>query len=163
MTSEPTITERPAKPYVAITANVTWNNVGAVAPPLNEEVLAWLRAQGIGPDGAPLWKYNLIDMKRGMEIEVGWTTAEAVAGDGRVQAGVLPAGRYATLWHVGHPRTLVDATARLLKWGNDQGLSWDVSPSPEGERWRCRLEFYHDEPGQPMDEWETELAFLVAG
>lgn len=105
-----------------------------------------------------------------MEIEAGVATAEPVAepvavpaaGEGLVHAGVLPAGRYVTLWHVGHPKTLMDATARLLRWADDHDLSWDVSPSSEGERWGCRLEIYHDEPGQDMNDWETELAFRLA-
>jgi hypothetical protein len=48
-----------------------------------------------------------------------------------VLATARPAGRYATLWHTGHPRA-------------------------------SRLEIYHDEPGQDMSEWETELAFKLA-
>jgi effector-binding domain-containing protein len=162
MANEPIITERTATPYVAITAKVTMEDMGAVGPPLSQEVFAWLRARGIAPVGAPFWKYNIVDMARGMEIEAGVATAEPLDEDGRVHAGVLPAGRYATLVHVGHPKTLMDATAWLLEWADEHGLSWDVSPSSEGERWGCRLEIYHDEPGHDMNAWETELAFRLA-
>lgn len=162
MTREPVVAERTATPYVAITAKATMDNIGAVVPPLTQEVFAWLRSQGVAPMGAPFWKYNIIDMERGMEIEAGVATVEPVDAGGPVHAGVLPGGRYVTLLHVGHPKTLMDATARLLKWAEDRGLSWDVSPTAEGERWGCRLEIYHDEPGQDMNEWETELAFRLA-
>lgn len=162
MAKSPTITERPATPYVAITAKVTMDAIATVVPPLTQEVFAWLQSREIAPVGAPFWKYNIIDMERGLEIEAGVATAEPVDGDARVHAGVLPEGRYATLLHVGHPKTLMDATAQLLKWADEQGLTWDVSPSPDGERWGCRLEIYHDEPGQDMNEWETELAFRLA-
>lgn len=164
MIREPTVTERAAEPYAAITAKPRMADIGAVVPPLSQEVFGWLRAHEIAPAGAPFWKYNVIDMDREMEIEAGAPTAGPVEGDGRVHAGVLPAGRYATLLHVGHPRTLIDATARLLKWADAQGLRWDVSPSPEGERWRCRLEIYHTDPAErpDMNEWETELAFRLA-
>jgi effector-binding domain-containing protein len=162
MTNEPTIIERSALPYAAITAKVTMADMGAVVPPLNQEVLAWLRKREIAPVGAPFWKYNIVDMAGEMEIEAGVATAEPLDEDGRVHAGVLPAGRYATLMHVGHPNTLIDATARLMDWAYKQGLNWDASPSPEGERWGCRLEIYHDEPGQDMNTWETELAFRLA-
>jgi hypothetical protein len=30
------------------------------------------------------------------------------------------------------------------------------------EQWGCRLEISHDEPGQDMNDWETELAFKLA-
>lgn len=162
MSNEPSITERSDEPYAAITATVTMDTIGTVVPPLNQEVFGWLRDHGIAPAGAPFWKYDVIDMERGMVIEAGVATAEPVEGDERVRAGVLPGGRYATLLHVGHPRTLMDATARLLTWADDQGLTWDVSQSEAGERWACRLEIYHSEPGQDMDEWQTELAFRLA-
>lgn len=162
MIREPAITERAATPYVAITANVTMDNIGDVVPPLTQQVFAWLRSQKIEPAGPPFWKYNVIDMARGLEIEAGVPTSEPVDADAPVHAGVLPAGRYATVINVGHPKTLMDATAQLLEWAHGQGLDWDVSPSPEGERWGCRLEIYRDEPGQDMNEWETELAFRLA-
>ncbi len=44
--------------------------------------------------GAPFWKYNVIDVERQLEVEVGFPVAIPVAGDDRVLAGVLPAGKY---------------------------------------------------------------------
>jgi effector-binding domain-containing protein len=164
MTSTPTIGDRTAEPYVAIKTLVTMANIGAVVPPLNGEVFAWLAARGVAPSGPPFWKYNVIDMERGLEIEAGVTVAEAVAGDDRVTAGVLPAGRYVTLRHAGHPSTLMAATASLLEWAAARGLTWDVTPSPSGELWGARLEFYLTDPRvEPdMNKWETELAFRLA-
>lgn len=162
MTNEPEIVQRSETPYVAITTRATMDNIGTAVPPLTREVRDWLTARGLKPAGDPLWKYNLIDMEKGIEIETGLPTSERVHGDDRIRAGVLPAGRYAVLWHVGHPRTLIDATARLLKWADQQGLSWDVTPTPDGQRWACRLEIYHDKPDQDMNEWETELAVRLA-
>lgn len=162
MDNEPTITDRPAIPYVAITTTAHPNQLGDVIPPLNQEVFDWLATRHEKPAGAPFWKYNVVDMDRELEIEAGVATERELTGDDRVHSGVLPAGRYATLRHVGHPRTLVDATARLLRWAADQNLTFDTTPSPAGDRWQARLEIYHDEPGQPMDTWETELAFRLA-
>ena len=164
MSNEPRIVERPAQPYAAITAKVTMQNLGEVVPPLNVEVFGWLAGRAARPSGPPFWKYNLIDMERGMEVEAGVTTEKPVEGDDRVHAGTLPAGRYATLRHVGHPSTLMDATARLLRWADEHGLKWDVSQSAEGERWAGRLELYLTDPReQPdMNAWETELAFKLA-
>lgn len=162
MAEEPRVAERVATPYVAITANVTMDELAVVVPPLTGEVFGWLQAHGAAPAGAPFWKYNVIDMERGLEVEAGFPVAEPIEGDERVRAGVLPAGRYATLMNVGHPSTLMDATGRLLRWGDEHDLVWDASPSPEGERWACRLEIYLDEPGQDMNDWHTELAFRLA-
>ena len=74
------------------------------------------------PAGQPFFKYNVIDMARQVEVEVGFPVA-------------APVNRVRT---------------------------WDVTSTPDGERWGCRLEVYHDEPGQDMSEWETGLAFKLA-
>jgi effector-binding domain-containing protein len=164
MTSEPEIVTRPEQPYAAIGVQVTMAELGAVVPPLNREVFAWLGERGTPPAGAPFWKYNVIDMASKLEIEAGVPVAAAVAGDDRVISGVLPAGRYATLTHVGHPSELVAATKALLDWAAEQGLTWDVTPGEDGERWACRLETYLTDPGQQpdMSKWVTQLAFKLA-
>jgi effector-binding domain-containing protein len=165
MSATPEIVTRPEQPYAAIRVQVTMAELGAVVPPLNQEVFAWLGKQGAAPAGAPFWKYNVIDMAGKLEIEAGVTVAAAVAGDDRVVSGVLPAGRYVTLTHVGHPSELVQATVTLLDWAAAQGLTWDMSPGAGGERWGSRLEIYltdpRDEPD--MNKWETQLAFRLAG
>jgi effector-binding domain-containing protein len=164
MSTEPAITERTAQPYVAITAKVTMQNLGDVVPPLSQEVFGWLAAHGGEPSGPPFWKYNVIDMMRGLEVEAGVTTTRPMEGEERVHAGILPAGRYATLRHAGHPARLIDATGTLLRWADARGLKWDLSQSPEGERWASRLELYLTDPREEpdMNMWETVLAFRLA-
>jgi effector-binding domain-containing protein len=99
-----------------------------------------------------------------LEVEAGVPVAATGAGDGRVVSGVLPAGRYATLTHVGHPSELMAATGTLLDWAAAQGLTWDMSPGINGERWGCRLESYLTDPSQEpdMSKWVTQLAFKLA-
>jgi effector-binding domain-containing protein len=164
MSSAPEIVTRAEQPYVAIRTQVTMADLGTVVPPLNQEVFAWLGGRGAAPAGAPFWKYNVIDMAAELEIEAGVAVAAAVAGDDRVVTGVLPAGRYATLTHVGHPSELVAPTKTLLDWAAEQGLTWDVTPSESGDRWGCRLETYLTDPRQEpdMSKWVTQLAFRLA-
>jgi effector-binding domain-containing protein len=162
MAPQPRIIQRTEQPYVAIRALVTMQTLGEVAPGLHPEVRSWLRAQGVQPAGQPFFKYTVIDMDRQLEVEVGFPVAAPLTGEDRVLAGTLPAGRYANLWHTGHPDGLLDATRTLRDWAEQQGLKFDVTSTPDGERWGCRLEIYHDEPGQDMSEWETELAFRLA-
>ncbi len=162
--TEPKIIERTDQPYVAIRANVTMAKLGETLPPLHGEVFGWLGSRGIEPAGAPFWKYNVIDMERELEVEVGVPVAGQADGDDRVLAGVLPAGRYASLMHTGHPSTLIDATRALLEWAATEGLAWDVVDTPDGQRWTARLEVYETDPDeQPdMNKWVTELAFRLA-
>lgn len=164
MQTEPEIVQRSEQPYVAIKASVTMETIGTVLPSLHPEVFAWLDARGGRPVGAPFWKYNVIDMQRELEVEVGVPVAEAVAGDDRVLSGVLPAGNYAGSTYTGHPDGLMHATAELLDWAAKRGLAWDVSDTPQGQRWGCRLEIYETDPREEPDmhKWETRLVFRLA-
>ena len=156
------IVQRTEQPYVAIRALVKMQPLGEVRPGLHPGVRGWLRSQGVQPAGPPFCRYNVIDMDRQLEVEAGFPVAAPVTGEDQVFAAVLPAGRYATLWHTGHPDELAGATRTMLYWAAQQGLPWDVTSTPDGEQWGCRLEIYHDEPGQDMNEWKTELAFKLA-
>lgn len=123
MAAEPGVVSRVAHPYVAIRAFVTMQSFGEVMPGLHPEVRGWLRSRGVQPAGRPFFKYNVIDMDRQLEVEAGFPLSAPVTGEDRVFAAVLPAGRYATLWHTGHPKGLVGATKALLDWAARQGLA----------------------------------------
>ena len=163
MSAAPEIVTRPEQPYVAIRASVPMTELGAFAARTGE-VFGWLGARDLAPAGPPFFKYNVIDMTRELEMETGVPVATAVDGDDRVVSGVLPAGRYATLIHVGHPGELVEATKALLDWAARQGLRWDMSPVDGGERWGGRLESYLTDPNEEpdMSKWQTQLAFRLA-
>ena len=115
------------------------------------------------PAGPVLFRYNVGDMARELHMEVGVPVADVVEGDAEIVSGVLPAGRYATLTHVGHPSELAGVTAALLGWAAREGLTWDKVKTPDGERWGCRLEWYKSDPAEEPDmtKWETELAFRL--
>lgn len=163
MSEEPQIVERSEQPYVAIHSTVAMSRLAEVMPPLFPEVFAWLGEHRIAPAGAPFCKYDVIDMSADLVIEVGVPVAEAVVGDARVKPGVLPAGRYVTVTHVGHPQGLEQATAELLTWARERGIEWDSFSAADGEHWASRLEFSMTDPAQEPDmhRWRTELAFLV--
>ena len=163
MSTAPEIATRAEQPYVAIRARVTMAELGGLGARFGE-VFGWLGARGLAPAGAPFFKYNVIDMMRELEVEAGVPVAAAVDGDDHVVSGVLPAGRYATVTHVGHPSELMEVTKALLEWATAQGLTWDVSAADGGERWGSRLEIYLTDPGEEpdMSKWQTQLAFRLA-
>lgn len=162
MVMAPRIVERAEQPYVAISGEVTMQTIASVADRLGE-VFGWLGERGIPPAGAPFFKYNRIDMDQELQVEAGVPVPSPVQGAGQVRAGALPAGRYASVTHVGHPDQLVQATADLLRWAEEQGLTWDMTETPDGQRWGCRLEVYHTDPAEQPDlsKWETELLFRL--
>lgn len=163
--SAPEVVTRAEQPYMAIRGHVSMAEIGPFAGRTGE-VFAWLGARGLAPTGPPFLKYNVIDMARLLEIETGVPVAAPVdsGGDGELVAGVLPAGRYATVTHVGHPSELLGVTKALRDWAAEQGLTWDMSLDVDGERWASRLEILLTDPRQEpdMSKWVTQLAFRLA-
>jgi effector-binding domain-containing protein len=163
MSASPAIVTRAEQPYMAIRERVTMAELGGLGEHFGE-VFSWLGVHGLAPAGAPFFRYNVIDMMRELEIDVGVPVAAAMDGDGRVISGLVPAGKYATLTHVGSPGELAGVTKTLLDWADAQGLSWDMRPGDNGERWAGRLEIYLTDPRQEPDmtKWRTQLAFRLA-
>ncbi|MGH3714822.1 MAG: GyrI-like domain-containing protein [Micromonosporaceae bacterium] len=163
MTAPPRVVERAAQPYVAIAGVVTRDTFSQIADRL-PELIGWLAERGIAPAAAPFLRYHVIDMPHRLEIEAGVPVPSQVTGEGLIRYGVLPAGRYATVTHVGHPERLTDLTAALLRWGAEQGWRWDMTETEAGERWGCRLEVYETDPRTHPDPatWQTTLAFRLA-
>jgi effector-binding domain-containing protein len=148
----PELQERAAVPYVGIRRRVT-DGIAAVVDKAFPELFKWIGEHDVTPAGPPFIRYWADD-----DIEVGAPVAEPVAGAGAVQPGELPAGRYATLVHVGPYRhdTVPDlAVARdeLMAWTAERGL----------EHGACDVEHYRVGPVEERDwkRWETEFAYLV--
>jgi effector-binding domain-containing protein len=165
MSREPTLEQRPEQPYVAIPATVSMDTLGPAISALIGEVFGWLHERAVEPAGPPFVRYLTIDMPSRLDIEIGVPIAHPHPGDARVSTGSLPAGRYATLLHIGPYPDLVEATERLLTWGASNGVGWATTNEPDGERWGARLEFYLTDPQEEPDpqRYETELAFLTEG
>jgi effector-binding domain-containing protein len=161
--NEPKIVERPEQLYVAIRRSITMATFGEIIDGLSR-VFAWLAARGIDPAGPPFFKYDIIDMERQLVVEAGVPVDTEMSDDGEIVAAVLPAGRYVTVTHVGHPDELLGVTASLLAWADEHDLRWDVADGPEGQRWGCRLEVMKTNPDDEPDmtRWETELVFRLA-
>ena len=157
----PEVSEREAQAYYAIAATLPMSELGQ-AVPLAGEVFDWLAQRDIAPAGPPFWRYLTIEMPDRLEIECGVTVAAAVAGDDRVLAGELPAGRYATVLHFGHPDDLVETTGELLGWAAREGLALDASP--DQRYWGCRLEEYLTDPEEQPDlnQWVTRVSMRLA-
>ncbi len=162
---QPQILDRPDQHYVAIRGRVTTETISAVADRF-PELMDWLAEHELVADGPPFLKYNLIDMEGTLEVEAAAPVATLpdTAGSDAIVSGTLPAGRYASLTHVGPFKGLMAATEQLLEWAREQDLHFDTTDTPNGERWGARLEIYHTDPRQEPDpaKWTTDLAFRLA-
>lgn len=164
MISEPKIESREAQQYVAVHSEVPSSELPKVIPQSIGEVIGWLNEKGVAPAGAPFVRYNVINMPGLLDIEVGWPVANSVSGNGRVSAGVLPAGRYATLLYTGDYPGLQGATAALLDWGAKQNVVWDNWEAEKGDAFGGRFESYLTDPNQEPDlsKHETIVAIRLA-
>jgi effector-binding domain-containing protein len=163
MITEPKVEDRGAQPYAAIRTQVTMQELDTAIPQRLGEVFAWLAHQGVAPAGAPFVRYLVIDMEALLDIEVGVPVAAALSGDDRISAGVLPAGRYASLVYTGIDIG-IKANWALLKWGAEKGLVWDTWKTEKGDAFGARLESFLTNPDEEPDraKWETEVAIRLA-
>ena len=163
MITKPKVEERAEQPYMAIRTQATMQQLDTVIPQGLGEVFGWLGKQGAAAAGAPFIRYLVINMEAQLEIEVGVPVASALPGDGRICAGRLPAGRYASLIYTGID-TGIEANAALLDWGTEQGLVWDTWAAQNGDGWGARYESFLTNPDEEPDraKWETKVAIRLA-
>ncbi|MBF8185389.1 GyrI-like domain-containing protein [Nonomuraea sp. K274] len=160
----PEIIELPERPYAGVRATITMTTFGVVADRIGE-LFGWLAERGATPAGAPFLRYDAINMPEDrLVVEAGVPVTAPVEGEGDIFAGTLPAGRYATVSHHGHPDQLFGVIDGLVKWGAEQGLTWDMTEKDGTEHWGCRLELYNTDPSIEPDpaNWDTDLQFRLA-
>ncbi|MFJ2738959.1 GyrI-like domain-containing protein [Streptomyces sp. NPDC087440] len=163
MRYEPEIVECGEQPYAGVRRRVRRDHFAPVADRI-PELIGWLAARGTEPAGGPFLRYNVIGTDGELEVEAGVPVAVAPEPEGDVRAGVLPAGRYATLTHVGHPDELAGVTEELIAWAGARGLEWDMTEAGDGEHWVGRTETFLTDPRVEPDlnKWQTRLAIRLA-
>jgi effector-binding domain-containing protein len=165
MITKPRLAHRGEQPYVAIRTQVPIP-FGPLLSPMWDEVHAWLLRKGLAAAGAPFIRYLTTDMEKKLDIEVGFPVAAVVAGDDRITAGVLSAGRYDDLMYTGSYEGdgVFNANVAMMEWAKENDIVWQISTIDNVEWWKARLEFYLTDPASEPDpnKWQAELAFLVA-
>ncbi len=159
----PRIIHRDPVRYAGYRRTVAPNEISTVADDLRT-IPAWLVGKDVFPTGAPFVMYEVIDMESGYQMVAGFPIETPVDDEGEFFYGALPAGRFASVIHKGHPAQIIESTRELLAWAEREDLRFDHTETPEGDRWACRLEIYLTDPVDVpnLDEWETELAFKLA-
>lgn len=163
MPISPKIVDSEARPYAAVAAEVRMP-FDADIDPLMGEAAGYLERAGVKAFGPAVFRYNVIDMPR-LEMEFGFFTPGPVAGEGRVQAGVLPAGRYVTATYVGPYDDLERVTGEIIAWARENGVEWDSEGKPDGDHFVSRAEIYLNGPMDEPDpaKWETEIWIKTKG
>ena len=163
MTTSPRIETRAEQPYIAIRSAELLSEWGKVNA-LIAEVLDVMGANQLAPDGPLFYRYLVAtDPEQPFVVEVGFPTGRFVPCAGRAHPGTIPAGRYATLRHAGHPDKLRDSFAVLERWIAEQGQAADNEMTDGHCRWAGRFEFYLTDPERQPDPnmWEIDLAWKL--
>ena len=157
----PRVVERPQQDYLGIRVVTPFRGMLSTRNELINELDAWLNRQKIDDVGPFFLRLHVIDMSGPMDLEVGVVTPGPLAGDARVQAAVLPAGRYATLTYRNHS---IRANRALIEWAAAHDIAFDRRDVAEGDLFACRYEAFRTDPRtEPRKtKWEVELNFLVA-
>jgi hypothetical protein len=168
MHNQPRIVTRSAQPYHAVARAVT-ESVARAADAAFAELAGWMGEEGISATGAPFIRVHEVD-RAGIPfaIEAALPVADhAPDGPHTVIADELPAGRWATLLHVGpycrrRGPGIDDARLSLVRWTASQGLVYG-HPTPRGEALVCCVDHLRVGPGVEPDHmrWQTELAYLI--
>lgn len=146
------IGEIESQPIVGIRATTTMEEIKQVIGALFGEVMEYLAGNGIAPAGMPFTIYHEMDAER-LVMECGMPVASPVEGTERVRSGELPAGKVATVTHMGPYEQLGQTWSALMKWMEDEGLQPACAP------W----EVYVTDPGEEPDpsKWRTDIFFPI--
>ena len=141
-----------AQPVLGIRTTIRMAEIGKAMGALFGDVYEYLRRSGQTPAGSPLAIYHRMEGGT-VELECALPVAAPMAGAGRIQAGELPAGRAATVTHMGPYDDLRQTWSALTKWMESQGLAGAGAP------W----EVYVTDPGAEPDQskWRTDIFFPV--
>ena len=141
-----------ARPILGVRVTAKMSELGQIMGPLFGEVMTHMQRNGHHPAGMPFAIYHGMDDDE-VDVECGMPVVSSAPGEGRVQAGELPAGTVATVTHMGPYEGLRETWAALTGWMASQGLV------PAGAPW----EVYATDPGAEPDssKWRTDIFFPV--
>lgn len=141
-----------AQPVASIRVKTTPDKISTTLAELLPEVMRHLDRSGVQPAGPPFSRYHTRGAGE-IDLEAGIPVAKPIAGEARVQAGELPAGKAAMTWHVGDYRLLHQTYAFLERWMKAN------QHAPSGAPW----EFYVQDPAKNPDpaKWQTQIFWPI--
>ena len=141
----------PAQPTVQVRRVTAIEGIRDVYDASYSDLAHYLGAQGAQPAGPPFAIYHNMDMSA-LDLTLGFPVTEPLPGDGNVQGGLFPAGRWAVTLHTGPYDDLRSAYSALEAWATGQGYT------PAG----VACEIYLNSPlDVPPAEHQTQVMFLL--
>ena len=158
---KPKIDKRPKQVYMGIRTIAPFKGMSKAIGNLSDEMNAWVAEDKVRTAGPPFLRYHVIDMRGFMDIEFGFPVRRALPDDGQVKAGMLPAGRYASLVYSGGG---ISGNRALIEWVRAQSMDFDRWDTEQGDNFRGRYETYLTDPTvEPRkSKWQIEVAIKLA-
>lgn len=159
--SAPRIDIRTEQPYLGIRVQTPFRGMSKQVGQLNKALRAWMKQYPHAVAGPRFLRYHVIDMAGEMDIELAVPVHEPLAAQGQLTAGVLPAGRYASLIYSGSG---LRGNKTLLEWGAANGLRWDKQETAKGDVFGARYETYLTDPdAEPRKlKWQIEVTIRLS-
>lgn len=154
------VQQRPELPYMGIRFIAPFAGMFQQVALVQKELERWFAGQGVKPEGPPLLRYHVVDMKGAMDLEYGIQVAKILPGDDRVKPAALPAGRYASLIYSGGG---YQGNKALIEGAHAQGLEFDQWVTDSGDAFQCRYEAFLTDPKvEPRKtRWDIEVAIRL--
>jgi len=154
------IVEKPERAYLGIRFQTPFEGMFAQAAKELKALRKWSKENSLSEAGPYFLRYYHCDMKSIMDVEVGLMTDARLAGEGRVQSGSLPQGRYASLIYRGSG---LRGNQALMKWAADHAVRFDPLNVSEAESYVCRYEAYLTDYRVESRKllWDVELSIKI--
>lgn len=157
------LVERPKLIYAGIKKTIKMDGLKDFMQADMPKVFAWLNAHKIKPAGPEFLRYTYVDMGNALDIEVCVPISKAVRGDQTVRVTAVPAGKFASLTHIGDFGGLYGTNGAIQNWIKSQNLTVKMQKVGKRDEFVGRLEVYKSGPWNQTDvtKWETEVLYMV--
>ena len=155
------IVEKPERSYLGIRLSTPFGGMFAVITKALKELRKWIKENSLSEEGPYFVRYYHCDMTDIMEVEVGLMTNSGHVGQGHIKPGSLPKGKYATLVYRGNG---LRGNQALMKWANDNGVTFDPIDVRQKETYVCRYEAYLTDYRIESRKllWDVEMSIKIA-
>ncbi len=115
------------------------------------EIIQYMGEIGEQPSGVPYIGYFNMDMND-LEVEIGFPVSKDMAEKENIIMSEIPAGKYATVIHMGSYTKLESSYNILMEWMEENHLQGTY----------IGYEYYLNDPGKfPEDKLETKILFQL--
>ncbi len=145
------LVEQQARPTLVVRKRAAVERLSEVLGPAWGEVMACAEKTGATPSDAPFVAYHNMDMQD-LDLEIGFTFARPLEGNGDVRAGETPEGKTVQCLHMGPYDQVGAAYGAIEAWISERGLQ-HAGPA---------YEFYLNDPFEvPEDQIQTRVVVPV--